>query len=191
MIEEIGVVKQVEGGQIIVQTQMKNACQACSQKAACGTGVIARAVANKTSDFVFHSGKPDAALPLSEHVANMGHESAAEKNVDSMVNTNNHFVPGEQVRLGIQEESLLAASAMMYIVPLVGLIMSALIGQFLFPQLGLIGEGWVIGFTAIGVYLTFKLVKMWTRKQCKRQFEPVLLGKLTLDKLENPRTHTP
>lgn len=169
MIEEVGVVKSIEGERIIVQTQMKNACKACSQKAACGTGVIARAVANKTSDFVFSS----------SNTASLGQESGQVQSIADEKGM--PFSPGQQVRLGIQEESLLTASALMYVVPLIGLMLSALVGQFLLPMIGLHGEGWVIALTALGVFVTFKWVKLWTRKQCKHQFEPVLLGTL-LDK---------
>ncbi|MCY7296607.1 SoxR reducing system RseC family protein [Alteromonas sp. a30] len=161
MIEEIGTVKQVDSEHIVVQTQLKNACQACSQKSQCGTGVIARAVAKKHSDIAF---------------------SAEEQT--------HLYQAGEQVRLGVNEESLLAASAIMYVFPLMALILGALLGQLVLPVLGLSGEGFIIALAFLSMLGAFKIVKKWTRRQCAGRFQPILLGKFKEKEEASTLPHT-
>lgn len=152
MLEEVGVVKEVTNNQITIQTELKNACHACAQKSHCGTGVIARAVANRISDVVVNYEKPEQSISV-----------------------------GQKVRLGVAEEKLLTASSVVYLVPLLALILGAVIGQELLPALGFTGEGWVIGFTAFWVWLAYRFIRVWTRTLCRHQFEPVFLGVASSD----------
>ncbi|MFT5676558.1 MAG: sigma-E factor negative regulatory protein RseC, partial [Paraglaciecola sp.] len=48
---------------------------------------------------------------------------------------------GQQVKLGIPEEDLLMASALVYLLPIVVVLLTAVIAQFVFPMLGLHAEG--------------------------------------------------
>ncbi|AWL11399.1 Protein RseC [Saliniradius amylolyticus] len=51
---------------------------------------------------------------------------------------------GQQVKLGIPEQSLLGASVLMYLFPLLTLIAAALLADWALPRLGLNGELWVV-----------------------------------------------
>jgi sigma-E factor negative regulatory protein RseC len=88
---------------------------------------------------------------------------------------------GQKVSLGIPEESLLKASAMVYCLPLLALIMSALIGQIFLPLAGLVAEGWLILFTAICSYLTFMFVRRFLSSSDQGDFYPLILKVFPLE----------
>jgi len=93
---------------------------------------------------------------------------------------------GQKVSLGIPEENLLKASAMVYCFPLLALIMSALIGQTILPLVGLMAEGWLILFTAICSYLTFMFVRRFLSSSDQGDFYPLILKvfPLEIDKIQ-------
>jgi sigma-E factor negative regulatory protein RseC len=82
---------------------------------------------------------------------------------------------GQKVSLGIPEENLLKASALVYCFPLFALILSALAGQALLPPLGLMAEGWLIFFCAICTYLTFRFVRRFLSRSDQGDFHPKIL----------------
>jgi sigma-E factor negative regulatory protein RseC len=49
MIEETATVIAVDGDQVLVQTQRRSSCQACSVKQGCGTSVLAKVVGTRSS----------------------------------------------------------------------------------------------------------------------------------------------
>ena len=146
MIEETGVIKNVDDNHITVQTQMKNACASCAQKSHCGTGVIARAVAARSHD------------------------------VEIAIAATDDLQVGQQITLGIQEETLLRASASVYLLPLFALIFGALVGKYLLPMFGLLSEGWLILFTFTWVIIALTLLRFRTQQQCQQGFQPIFLG---------------
>jgi sigma-E factor negative regulatory protein RseC len=91
---------------------------------------------------------------------------------------------GQKVSLGIPEENLLKASAMVYCLPLFALILSALVGQSVFPLLGLIAEGWLILFSGICSYLTFRFVRRFLSNSDQGEFHPRILKVFPLE-IEN------
>jgi sigma-E factor negative regulatory protein RseC len=93
---------------------------------------------------------------------------------------------GQKVSLGIPEENLLKASAMVYCFPLLALIMSALIGQTILPLVGMMAEGWLILFTAICSYLTFMFVRRFLSSSDQGDFYPLILKvfPLEIDKIQ-------
>lgn len=88
---------------------------------------------------------------------------------------------GQKVSLGIPEENLLKASAMVYCFPLFALVFSALIGQTVLPLLGLVAEGWVVLFSAICTYLTFRFVRRFLSSADQGEFYPRILRVLPLE----------
>lgn len=82
---------------------------------------------------------------------------------------------GQRVSLGIPEENLLKASALVYCSPLFALIFSALIGQTFLPLIGMISEGWLILFSAICTYLTFRFVRRFLSSSDEGEFHPRIL----------------
>jgi sigma-E factor negative regulatory protein RseC len=82
---------------------------------------------------------------------------------------------GQKVSLGIPEENLLKASALVYCLPLFALILSALLGQSIFPLVGLLAEGWLILFSVICSYLTFRFVRRYLNSADQGDFSPRIL----------------
>ncbi|AGH45929.1 SoxR reducing system RseC family protein [Paraglaciecola psychrophila] len=88
---------------------------------------------------------------------------------------------GQKVSLGIPEENLLKASAMVYCLPLFALILSALVGQSVFPLLGLMSERWLILFSVICSYLTFRFVRRFLCNSDQGEFHPRILKVFPLE----------
>jgi len=91
---------------------------------------------------------------------------------------------GQKVSLGIPEENLLKASALVYCLPLLALVLSALAGQHILPLLGLKAEGWLILFAAICTYLTFNFVRRFLSDADQGEFYPRILKVFPL-KIDN------
>jgi len=88
---------------------------------------------------------------------------------------------GQKVSLGIPEENLLKASAMVYCLPLFSLVLSALAGQTILPLLGLMAEGWLILFSATCTYLTFRFVRRFLSRSDEGEFHPRILKVFPLE----------
>ncbi len=83
---------------------------------------------------------------------------------------------GQRVKLGIQEEHLISASALMYVLPLITLVVVSLVSQFALPIAGLDHELWVVVFTFLATYLSFLWVKKKAEKDPDSRFQPKLLA---------------
>lgn len=55
MIEEVGVVVDVKGSKVIVETRIKSTCGSCQSQSNCGTGTIARALTPRPETITFES----------------------------------------------------------------------------------------------------------------------------------------
>ena len=88
---------------------------------------------------------------------------------------------GQKVSLGIPEENLLKASAMVYCLPLFALVLSALVGQSILPLVGLIAEGWLILFSAFSSYFTFRYVRRFLSRSDQGDFHPRILKVFPLE----------
>jgi sigma-E factor negative regulatory protein RseC len=82
---------------------------------------------------------------------------------------------GQKVSLGIPEENLLKASALVYCLPLFALVLSTLVGQSILPLIGLIAEGWLILFSAFSTYFTFRFVRRFLSRSDQGDFHPRIL----------------
>ncbi|GAA0857021.1 SoxR reducing system RseC family protein [Aliiglaciecola litoralis] len=83
---------------------------------------------------------------------------------------------GQRVKLGIEEDQLISASAIVYVLPLVIMIIAALGAQALLPSFGMEHEGWVIGASFFATLLSFKWVKRKATKDGDTKFQPKLLA---------------
>jgi sigma-E factor negative regulatory protein RseC len=88
---------------------------------------------------------------------------------------------GQKVSLGIPEENLLKASAIVYCIPLFTLVLSAVIGQSILPVVGLVAEGWLILFSAFNTYITFRFVRRFLNNSDQGDFHPRILKVLPLE----------
>ncbi len=52
MIEETAIVVDINGQQVLLETQRQSACQSCSVKSGCGTSTLASVVGKRSSQFV-------------------------------------------------------------------------------------------------------------------------------------------
>lgn len=93
---------------------------------------------------------------------------------------------GQKVSLGIPEENLLKASLLVYFFPLIILVISALAGQSLLTHLGLVSEGWLVLFSAICTYLSFRFVQRYLKDSDKGEFYPQILRVLPVEKEDIP-----
>lgn len=88
---------------------------------------------------------------------------------------------GQQVKLGIEEEHLLSASALMYVLPIVIMIVTALTSQAVLPELGLQHELWIVAATFFMTYLSFRWVKRKASRNKNNKFQPKLLAILPIE----------
>lgn len=93
---------------------------------------------------------------------------------------------GQKVSLGIPEESLLKASAMVYCLPLLALVGSAVIGQNLLPMIELKAEGWLILFSATCTYFTFRSVRRFLSRSDQGDLYPRILKVLPAEGVNIP-----
>jgi sigma-E factor negative regulatory protein RseC len=85
---------------------------------------------------------------------------------------------GQQVKLGIPEEHLLMASALVYLLPIVVVLVTAVIAQFIFPLLGLYGEGWVVASAILAGFGCFKRISFYLKHDKQADYQPQLIGLL-------------
>ena len=83
---------------------------------------------------------------------------------------------GQKVKLGIPENHLLSASAIVYLFPLIVLLISALLGQWLFPLLSMTSELWIVGFSGLSTFFCFSWVKRQLAGEYTQRFQPRLLA---------------
>lgn len=101
MIEEVAVVSAVGSDGIRVTAARTSACAQCASKSNCSQGVLSQWGQGKTVEI-------DVANPAALSV-----------------------LPGQQVVIGLEEGSLVRASLLLYLLPLVLLIVGALLGSAL------------------------------------------------------------
>lgn len=93
---------------------------------------------------------------------------------------------GELLKLGLPESVLLKAAALVYLLPLLGLFLGALLGQFLASLLQVDLDFSAIGFAALGAIIAWLSGKR-RAKQLEVDSQPVILAYLgtgiSLDKL--------
>lgn len=88
---------------------------------------------------------------------------------------------GQRVKLGIQENHLVNASALIYVLPLFVLIASAVGAQAALPLLGLTNELWIAGFAFFVTFLCFLWIKSIMQPNTQQKFQPRLLAILPFE----------
>lgn len=91
---------------------------------------------------------------------------------------------GSRVRIGIPEEALLKASFFLYLLPLLGLLVSGLFFSWALPMVGLAHEVWIVIATLLTTFFTFVWLSGWLKSQEQQRYKPRLLGLL----LDDPET---
>lgn len=83
---------------------------------------------------------------------------------------------GQRVKLGIQEDYLISASALMYVLPLITLVVVSLVSQIALPKVGLHHELWIVLSAFVATALSFLWVKTKAEKDADSRFQPKLLA---------------
>ncbi len=126
-----GVQRRGKQYEIDLSCEQQTSCSSCSSQKSCGTGVVTKAIGNKSLSWHLRSDK-------SVHV-------------------------GQIVEIGFPESSLIKSAMAVYLLPLFGLIIGALVGHFLLTPFIAGGEGIVILtsvlFAAGGVWLAKRISK--------------------------------
>lgn len=123
--------------------EQQTSCSSCSSQKSCGTGVVTKAIGNKS---------------LSWHLR-------TEKSVKV----------GQVVEIGFPESSLIKSAMAVYLLPLFGLIIGAMIGHFLFVPIIGGGEGVIILTSAL-----FTAGGMFVAKRISRPLEEASKQQVTL-----------
>ncbi|MCU7555743.1 SoxR reducing system RseC family protein [Alteromonas sp. ASW11-19] len=84
---------------------------------------------------------------------------------------------GDKVQVGIPEAGIVSASALLYLLPLVMFIASAVLFSAVLPAMGLVSELWVLLGSVLVTLAGFVALSGWIKKLDSRRFEPVLLAK--------------
>ncbi|AXY00303.1 transcriptional regulator [Vibrio alfacsensis] len=128
---------------IDLSCEQQTSCSSCSSQKSCGTGVVTKAIGNKS---------------LSWHLR-----------------TEQSVKVGQVVEIGFPESSLIKSAMAVYLLPLFGLIVGALIGHLFFAPLIGGGEGMVILTSAL-----FVVGGMYVAKRVSRPLEEASKKQVTL-----------
>lgn len=147
MLTETGRVMAVEADSLWIETIRQSTCGTCSASKGCGHGLM-----NRIGD-----GRRSYMRVL------LGQHSAAG------------FDVGQDVRIAIPEQVMLQGSAVVYGLPLLSMLLSALLASQLVP--GFNADLVTVAGAALGLALGVLLVRMHARyHRSNPQFQPQLLG---------------
>ena len=82
---------------------------------------------------------------------------------------------GQKVKLGIPEQALITASALVYMLPLLVLVTSVLVAQSLLPLWGFEHEGFVILSAIVSTGVAFLWVRSKVKQDKNHHYQPRLL----------------
>ena len=94
----------------------------------------------------------------------------------------NHGVAqvGDQVVIGIDEQALVRGSLAIYLVPLAGLLLGAVVGALMSTRLLVTGEGLTIGLGIAGLLLGLAWVRGFTRRiHNDSRYQPVVIRRFS------------
>ena len=148
MIEETGVVVEVNENDLLVTTNRKSTCGSCSAKAGCGTGVLDK----------WFNRKQNVVRVL----------NTRQQSVDV----------GNEVVIGVDESALVRGSAIVYILPLLIVFLFTFIADRFASNSLHVGEGFVILVALIAGVLSFMGLKRFSNSiKHDPRYQPILLRK--------------
>lgn len=152
MIEQMAEVVSVKQGSVQLKaiTQQQQ-CQGCSATNGCGVALLSRFFSNR----------------LNKSNCLIGIES------------NESFLPGQRVLLGISEKRFLLSSALLYLLPVFLLLTFAFIAYYLDSVIGLGSEIFQILFTFSGIATAYVILRYFNQVAAQRiSVNPVILRRL-------------
>lgn len=146
MMEEIArVVANGNSGWVVVEVELKSACNHCDSGDSCGTSAVSKAFSPKVQRF--------------------------------SLQTEQVFVKGERLKLGLPESVILKAAALVYMMPLSGLFIGAFIGNQLAVLVGTHPDLFSIIAALIGA-LGFWNIGKRAAKKLESDAQPVIIKSL-------------
>ncbi|NLS12845.1 transcriptional regulator [Vibrio sp. SM6] len=131
------------GFDVEVSCQQQTSCQSCASNHSCGTGIVTKAIGNKTHQWRLH--------------------------------TKNPLKVGQIVEIGLPEGPLLQSALLVYLLPLLGLLIGALLGQWGLVKALNFGELPVIVCGALGGYFGYRCAKFFSHRFAERSQQFVSL----------------
>jgi len=146
MIEEQGKVIAVDSDKVTIECITRSACSACASKKSCSSGVVSNAFGEQVQHFYF------------------------DKQDQGELNS------GDQVTIGIAEQSLLQGAFLVYLLPLFSFILAALFADIILhtPELITIISAFIAGGLAY-------LLSRHLLAKSKQSLQPILLQKARFD----------
>lgn len=146
MMEEIArVVANGNSGWVVVEVEMKSACNHCETSESCGTSAVSKAFSPKVQRFSIQSDQ--------------------------------QFVKGERLKLGLPESVILKAATLVYILPLLGFFIGALLGNLSANLADINPDLCAISGGILGGFLFWKLGKR-AAKKLEEQAQPIIVKSL-------------
>ena len=101
------------------------------------------------------------------------------KSIELELESDIQLEAGDKVCLGIDEKIFLRLTGMVYLLPLLGLLLAAFLGQYLSAQMGIGSEMLIIVFGFLGFLLCFYSLKyVIAHYMDPRKIHPVILKKV-------------
>ncbi|MEW6998429.1 SoxR reducing system RseC family protein [Colwelliaceae bacterium BS250] len=150
MIEETAKVVAIDGDKITVTSSIKSTCHSCAQQDDCGSGQIAKAIPHKS-------------LTTSLNAKFIGNK---------ILNV------GDEVVIGLPETTMLSSAFDVYMLPIIGLVLFAAIGQYVLVDLWHLHELLALMLGVFGGVLGFLIAKKRQKVvQVQQDLQPKLLRK--------------
>lgn len=156
MIEEVAEVKHIGQGYAEIMPEVSDGCSSCVSQSSCSSS---------GSAFSFLLGK---------------------KVEPQLIRVQNpvYAKPGDKVVVGVHANTLLKGSLLAYFLPLLILLISAMIGKFVFDSLGMNAELGSIFFGVLGLLVGFKFVtSLMKHTRLSNSFDAIIL------RVIEPSTH--
>ncbi len=147
MLVEMGRIAAIDDQGLWIETFTKSGCGSCAENAKCGTGLLERYFAGGSRYLLV---RLDAGDRLSYQV-------------------------GDEVQLGLDEQVLLRGSFLVYLVPLGGLLLGAMLGFYAAGEMASILAG-------LGGMITGGVLVRWHawRNRFNRNYNPVILDQSSI-----------
>ena len=159
MLIEEGTVVAVEEDGLWVETMKQSACEKCSAKAGCGQRLLNSSGGTKMSK-------------IKAYFSSSGVSHSASDTTSKI------WVAGDRVEIGIEEQALVTATLLAYMVPLLMMVVVAYLASLVSSADSVTVTGAVIGLLAGGAY------SRWYAQNHKSdcRFHAVVLGASSLSR---------
>ncbi len=158
-----------DGDQIELSCEQQTSCSHCSSRQSCGTGIVSKAVANKSHRWILTTTPNAASVSVGQKIT-----------VGQKATVGQKITVGQIVEIGLPEKSLLQFASLVYLLPLTMLIFGALIGQFIVSPV----TGWGEGATIL-LSMLCMIIGIWLARQASVKLQSKSEQSVTLIRVIN------